>query len=116
MWQREIFTGFLNGEEKVRYYIFLDMTGDGIEKLIIFCNDDPERLCVIQCSYGILKVIHDLNGRCDAFLVKYNGRTGICHDWERYDGESEDFKHFYSMNDTGSFKDCDISKGSIMIS
>ena len=170
--QREIFTKFLNGEEKVRHYIstdnaedgkivekaitdlldfehirqykrtpeytFLDMTGDGIEELIIFCNDDPERLCVIQCSYGILKVIHNLNGRCDAFLVKYNGRTGICHDWgiqsglkrhyyyfldeewpkdiyiddeERYDKSSEDFKHFYSMNDTDSFEDCDISKG-----
>lgn len=170
--QREIFTGFLNGEEKVRYYIsannaedgkivektitnlldfehirqykitpeytFLDMTGDGIEELIIFCNDDPERLCVIQCSYGILKVIHDLDGRCDAFLVKYNGRTGICHDWgtqsglerhyyyfldekgpkeiyiddeERYDKSNEDFKHFYSMNDTDSFEDYDISKG-----
>ena len=170
--QREIFTGFLNGEEIVRYYIgtdnaedgkivektitdlldfdhirqykrtpeytFLDMTGDGIEELIIFCSDDPERLCVIQCSYGILKVIHDLNGRCDAFLVKYNGRTGICHDWgiqsglerhyyyfldekgpketyiddcERYDESSEGFKHSYSMNDTDSFEDCDISKG-----
>ena len=170
--QREIFTGFLSGEEMVRYYIgadnaedgkivkktitdlldfdhirqykrtpeytFLDMTGDGIEELIIFCSDDPERLCVIQCSYGILKVIHDLNGRCDAFLVKYNGRTGICHDWgiqsglerhyyyfldekgpketyiddcERYDESSEGFKHSYSMNDTDSFEDCDISKG-----
>lgn len=170
--QRKIFTRFLNGEEKVRYYInadnaedgkivektitdlldfehirqykrtpeytFLDMTGDGIEELIIFCNDDPERLCVIQCSYGILKVIHDLDGRCDAFLVKYNGRIGICHDWgiqngedrhyyyfldeegikeiliddwEHYDESSEDFKHFYSMNDTDSFENCDISKG-----
>ncbi len=170
--QREIFTRFLNGEEKVRYYTnennaedgkivektitdlldfehirqykitpeytFLDITGDGIEELIIFCNDDPERLCVIQCSYGILKIIHNLDGRCDAFLVKYNGRTGICHDWgtqsglerhyyylldeegpkeiyiddlERYDEESEDFKHFYSMSDTDSFEDCDINKG-----
>ena len=119
-------------------YTFLDMTGDGIEELIIFCNDDPERLCVIQCSYGILKVIHDLDGRCNAFLVKYNGRTGICHDWgiqsgedrhyyyfleeegkteifiddcERYDESSEDFKHFYSMSDNDSFEERDISKG-----
>ena len=170
--QREIFTRFLNGEEKVRYYrddanvqdgkiveetitdlldfehirqykrtpeyTFLDMTGDGIEELVIYYEDDPERLCVIQCSYGILKVIHDLDGRCDAFLVKYNGRTGICHDWriqngedsnyyyfldeegikeifiddcQRYDESSEDWKHFYGMSDSDSFEECDISKG-----
>ena len=170
--QREIFTRFLNGEEKVRYYMdvdnvidgkiveytitdlldfehirrykrtpeytFLDMTGDGIEELIIFCKDDPERLCVIQCSYGILKVIHDLDRRCEAFLVKYNGRTGICcdygiqngedrhyyyfldeegkreifiDDWERYDESGEDLKHFYGMSDSDSFEECDICKG-----
>ena len=44
-------------------------------------------------------------------VEKYNGRIGICHDWERYDESSEGFKHFYSMNDTNSFEDCDISKG-----
>ena len=119
-------------------YTFLDMTGDGIEELIIYYEGDPERLCVIQCSYGVLKVIHDLDGRCDAFLIKYNGRTGICHnwgiqngearhyyyflgeegkkeifidDWERYDESSEDFIHFYGMSDSDSFEECDICKG-----
>ena len=119
-------------------YTFLDMTGDGIEELIIYYEGDPERLCVIQCDYGILKVIHDLDGRCDAFFVKCNGRTGICHDWgtqssetrhyyyfldeegikeifiddwERYDESSEDWIHFYGMSDSDCFEECDISKG-----
>ena len=176
--QRDIFTRFLNGEEKVRYYkdeynvqdgkivdetitdlidfeyirkynrtleyTFLDMTGDGKEELIIFSNGDHERLCVIQCSYGVLKVIHDIDRsvfdvytvKCN--LVKCNGRTGVCHDCdianvedmyfyyflgderkngifveddERYGESSKDLIHFYSMNDIGSFKNRDITKG-----
>lgn len=120
-------------------YTFLDMTGDGIEELIIFYKGDTERLCVIQCCYGVLKVIHDIDGRVfDAYLVKCNGRMGIYRDCgiqngedrnfyyflddegkkeilieddERYDESDEDVKHFYSMNDSDSFEKRDITKG-----
>ncbi len=113
--QRKIFTRFLKGQEKVRYYrneddykegkivdetiadilnhgysggtityTFLDMTGDGIEELIIRYYSS-ERICVVQCCYGALKVIYDMTGYSDksygeVYLVKRNGRMGIYRD------------------------------------
>lgn len=114
-------------------YTFLDMTGDGIEELVIFYSGDPERLCVIQCSYGALKVIYDIDGRFNAYLIKYNGRTGICHDYGTQNGEDRNYyyfldgkgkkeialdeymdwteSYFYSASDSDSFEERDISKG-----
>ncbi|MDE5598394.1 MAG: hypothetical protein K2J04_11240 [Lachnospiraceae bacterium] len=113
--QRKIFTRFLNGQEKVRFYrnegvniegkivemtitdflnhgctegvltyAFLDMTGDGIEELIIRCGSSI-RIAVIQCSYGTLKVIQDVSRDLgerygEVYLVKRNGKTGIYRD------------------------------------
>ena len=174
--QREIFTRFLNGQEKISYccnagsegysinggkiveetitdfvdfeyvrqdtytrnykrgleYTFLDMTGDGIEELLIRCGG--ERLCVIQCSYGALKVIYDIAERdFNTYLVKCNGRTGICcafyiplGDWsgccfldgrgkkeiflDVFQDEYVDWTE-YRMRDNDSFEERDISKG-----
>ena len=113
--QREIFTRFLNGQEKVCFYrndsdskegkmvempitdfldygcregvftyAFLDMTGDGIEELIIRC-DSSIRIGVIQCSYGTLKVLYDVSRDLgerygEVYLVKHDERMGIYRD------------------------------------
>lgn len=165
--QREIFTRFLNGAEKVRYvvnevngeggklveetisdliyrgyavpyhetleYAFLDMTGDGVEELIIRCGG----IWVVQCSYGALKAIYDTDEYGD-YLIRCNGRIGICHAYstrngddcneycfldeqgkseifidtcERYDTSGDEYKSFYSVFDNDSFDTRDISKG-----
>ena len=57
-------------------YAFLDMTGDGIEELIIACGEGG--LYVIQYDYGALKVIFNMEDYGNANPVKWNGRTGIC--------------------------------------
>lgn len=173
--QREIFTRFLNGQEKIRYrsnvncmgegkivdetitdfidfayvrqdvhtrhykkaleYTFLDMTGDGIEELLISCGG--ERLCVIQCCYGALKVILDMEERdFSTYLINDNGRTGICRayyiqlaDWNEccfldgkgkteivldvFQDEYADWTEsiFYSTWDNIGFEERDIGKG-----
>ncbi len=61
-------------------YTFLDMTGDGIEELIISYGD--RKSYVIQCNYGVLSIIFNVVGEDYGTYVieyiKYNGRTGIC--------------------------------------
>ena len=61
-------------------YTFLDMTGDGIEELIISCSD--RKLYVIQCNYGALSIIfNDVGEDYGTYVIdyiKYNGRIGIC--------------------------------------
>ena len=114
-------------------YTFLDITGDGIEELIIRCNGNE--LYVIQCDYGILKVICHTwgNSDWDSKLIKLNGRIGVgcysyvgnarkyteCHFFDgngkkeislRIDWDSEN-RASYSMYDSDSFKEHDISEG-----
>ena len=126
---------YIRQNKRTLEYTFLDMTGDGIEELVIFYSGEIGRLCVIQCSYGALKVIFDLDGGYDVYFVKYNGMTGICYDYSletrgaerKYcyflggKGKKEivlDIFHaesgestFYSMNDNDSFESRDISAG-----
>ena len=124
---RDVFTRFLNGQEKVRYYrneydsqdgkiveetitdliyfayyiehektikyTFLDMTGDGKEELIISCAGG---LCVIQCSCNVLKVIYDDGGKFSNYLIKYNGKTGICRSFSGY--MSDNTYYFFDEN------------------
>ena len=135
--QRKIFTRFLNGQEKVRYYrnegnnkegkiveetitdilnhghsggavtyTFLDMTGDGIEELIIRCGSNA-RICVIQCCYGTLKVIYDMPRELDenygygnAYLVKCNGRMGIYCDCNTRRSD-EEWNEYYFWDEKG---------------
>lgn len=124
---------YINDRETLQY-TFLDITGDGIEELIINCGRD--RLCVIQCSYGVLKVIHaTTGGPYKAYLIKYNGKIGIRWDYginkgeEKYDvyyflngkgkkeislEEYQDWwkeKIIYSAEDNDSFEERDIEKG-----
>ena len=111
-------------------YTFLDITGDGIEELIIRCYGNE--LYVIQCDYGILKVI--CNTRCDwdSSLIKFNGRTGVgCYssaggagayrDLYFFDGNEKKEISLYEnwssedgtsyMYDSDSFEERDISEG-----
>ena len=133
--QREIFTRFLEGQEKVRYYrnegdnkegkiveetitdilshgysggpltyTFLDMTGDGMEELIIRCGSS-ERICVVQCCYGTLKVIYDMprdSGESygEVYLVKRNGRMGIYRDCYTK-RSSEEWNEYYFWDEKG---------------
>ena len=90
---------------------------------------------MIQCSYGTLKVIYDIEPKdCNTYLVKCNGRTGICcayfvpvsGDWNEccfldgkgkkeisLDAYQDEYIEsiFYSMSDNDSFEERDISKG-----
>ncbi len=133
--QREIFTRFLDGQEKVRFYrnegdnkegkiveetitdilnhgysggpltyTFLDMTGDGTEELIIRCGSS-ERICVVQCCYGILKVIYDMprdlgESYGEVYLVKRNGRMGIYRDCDTK-RSSEEWNEYYFWDEKG---------------
>ncbi|MDE5931043.1 MAG: hypothetical protein K2H40_00965 [Lachnospiraceae bacterium] len=75
-------------------YTFLDMTGDGIEELIINCIGD--NLYIIQSDHGILKVIgRTVGGNLGTYLVKYDGRTGICCNFGGHVGENEEIYYFY---------------------
>lgn len=137
----EAFTRFLNEEEnKSLEYTFLDMTGDGIEELLISYDEHPDdRLLVIQYSHGMLNEIFDIAAnKSSVYLVKYNGRTGICQDYyvhmgedrnyyyyldgkehretyidayERLDETGENLEQFYCMNQYDGFEERSISKG-----
>ncbi|MBD5494414.1 MAG: hypothetical protein HDR12_08605 [Lachnospiraceae bacterium] len=127
--QRAIFTKFLNGQEKARYYskedniddgeivsvaitnlinfaycrqnkefpeyTFLDMTGDGVEELIINCG---RKFYVIQSNYGVLKVIFSTVEYDKSYLVKGNGRTGIC---VSFSGHMSTNKAYYFLDENG---------------
>ena len=114
-------------------YAFLDMTGDGVEELIINC--DRYKLYVIQNVHGVLNVIFEVYADTSpniSLMVKGNGRTGICFSYnDRYclyetyyflddhgkkkislrtDWDSEGEKS-YSSYDNGSFEWYNISEG-----
>ncbi|MDE7340356.1 MAG: hypothetical protein K2N80_07305 [Lachnospiraceae bacterium] len=75
-------------------YTFLDMTGDGIEELVINCSSD--NLYIIQSDHGILKVIgRTVGGNYGTYLVKYDGRTGVCCDFGGHVGANEEIYYFY---------------------
>ncbi|MDE7283955.1 MAG: hypothetical protein K2N85_10310 [Lachnospiraceae bacterium] len=111
-------------------YAFLDITGDGIEELIIRCYGNE--LYVIQSDYGILKVICITRGDWNSELVNFNGRAGVgCFSgngsggWKEYyffDGNAKKeiflYENYdsadgtsYQMNDSDSFEERDISEG-----
>lgn len=75
-------------------YTFLDMTGDGIEELVINCCGD--NLYIIQSDHGILKVIgRTVGGNFGTYLVKYDGRTGVCCNFGGHVGANEEIYYFY---------------------
>ncbi len=75
-------------------YAFLDMTGDGIEELVIKCA--YTNLYVIQSDYGILKVIFcAVGGNYGTYLVKYDGRIGVCCNFGGHVGANEEFYYFF---------------------
>ncbi len=77
-------------------YTFLDMTGDGVEELIISC--DRGELYVIQNDNGVLIVIFNTPEYRDTNLVKGNGRTGICVSYGGRDGSTETY---YFLDENG---------------
>ncbi|MCM1388621.1 MAG: hypothetical protein NC231_14940 [Bacillus sp. (in: Bacteria)] len=130
--QMEILDRFLKGEEKTRccdgvivsdavtdladftyakmnndfpQYAYLDMTGDGIEELLIW-NYYFGRFYIIQCEYGILKVIYSLdtsNWRGGIEPVIWNGRTALkC----AYHGLSGDSVIYYFFDGRGKKEVC----------
>ena len=59
------------------YYAFMDMTGDGIDELVIRCSEN--KLYVIQCVYGTLRVIQEaVGGIFGTHLARYGEKIGIC--------------------------------------
>ena len=86
-------------EESLKY-AFLDMTGDGIEELLISYGD--RNLYVIQCNYGILSIIFNVVGDdYGTYLIKfinYNGRTGILCDIGGHVAANGDIYYFLDMN------------------
>ena len=59
------------------YYAFMDMTGDGIDELVIRCSEG--KLYVIQCVYGTLRVIQEAAGGIfGVHLIRYGEKIGIC--------------------------------------
>lgn len=59
------------------YYAFMDMTGDGIDELVIHCSEG--KLYVIQCVYGTLRVIQEAaGGILGVHLVMCGEKIGIC--------------------------------------
>ncbi|MCM1146167.1 MAG: hypothetical protein NC407_15835, partial [Lachnoclostridium sp.] len=130
--QRKMLDRFLKGEEKTRcrdgvivsdavtdladftyakmnndfpQYAYLDMTGDGIEELLIW-NYYFGRFYIIQCEYGILKVIYSLdtsNWRGGIEPVIWNGRTALkC----AYHGLSGDSVTYYFFDGRGKKEVC----------
>ena len=61
-------------------YAFIDMTGDEIEELVIRYNGySSDKLYVLQCDYGTLKVIQEAaGGTPGVHLVTYGEKNGIC--------------------------------------
>ena len=127
--QREVFNRFLQGKEKIHYcsdtnsvedgriveetitelidfkecsgswYTFLDMTGDGIEELVIDCSSEYENMYVIQYSCGVLKVIwNGVGGKRGTYPMEYSGRTGICRDF------FDDSREYYFFDGKGKTK------------
>ena len=72
-------------------YTFLDVTGDGIEELIIRCG--KYQLYVIQNVHGVLKIIFD-TAEYESCLVKGNGKTGICTSFYGHMSENVSYDFF----------------------
>lgn len=80
----------------VAEYAFWDMTGDGIEELLIRCSSS---LYVIQCDYGVLKVIQSaVGGNLGTYLISNGERTGICCDFGGHVGGNQEYYYFLDQN------------------
>lgn len=75
-------------------YALIDMTGDGIEELVIDCGSS--NLYVIQNEHGILKVICSaVGGNYGVYLVKYHGRAAVCCNFGGHVGGNEEIYYFF---------------------
>lgn len=93
-------------------YTFLDMTGDGIEELIIHCSSN--NLYIIQSDHGILKVIgRTVGGNLGTYLIKYDGKgkkeISLVDSQDVQEDGTE--SRSYSISDNDSFEWRDISTG-----